>query len=341
MTAGLVTTTLGDAEALRALEPEWWTLWQSAPSATPFQSPAWLIPWWQAFAPGELCVVTARRNGRLVGLAPLYIESGPLGRRVLPLGLSTSDYLDVLLDEPLADAAGAALCRHLCRSAGAWEEWELADLPPRAAALGLPCPAGCSESRERSTACMVLALPGTGDELAAALPRRQRRNINMAHNRAERRGTVAILEAERANLVPLLGELVRLHRERWSLRNEPGVLADPRVIQFHEMTARRLLNARLLRLYAVRIGDRIAGVYYGFQHRERAYAYLMGFDPEFAYVSPGTILLAHALGRAIREGARELDFLRGEEPYKFGWGAEPRFNQRRVFRRSFPRAGAA
>jgi len=341
MTASLATETVGSSEGLKALEPEWWSLWRRIRSATPFQAPAWLLPWWQAFRPGELFVVTVRRNGRLVGLAPFYIETGPARRRMLPLGGSISDYLDILVDEELAEAVTFALSRHLARSGGGWDECELAELPPHASALRLPCPAGCSDRVKRSSACMILPLPDEPNALEASLPRRMRRNIHMSRNRADRRGQTVVLGVERSNLVPLLAELVRLHRERWASLDQPGVLANPRIIQFHEMAARRLFNAGLLRLYVLRIGSAIVGAYYGFRHRERAYAYLMGFDPEYAFVSPGTILFAHALEEAVREGAREMDLLRGDDRYKFGWGAEPRFNQRRIFRRSIRRAGAA
>lgn len=40
-------------EDLAALQPQWWELWRRA-AATPFLSPAWLLPWWQIFRPGEL-----------------------------------------------------------------------------------------------------------------------------------------------------------------------------------------------------------------------------------------------------------------------------------------------
>src|SRR3954449_11722497 len=93
--------------ALEQLAPEWEALWRRTPSATPFQSPAWLIPWWHAFAPGALFVITVRQAGRLIGLAPFYIEHGDLGRRVLPIGISISDYLDVLLDPECAPEAAA------------------------------------------------------------------------------------------------------------------------------------------------------------------------------------------------------------------------------------------
>jgi hypothetical protein len=50
---------------------------------------------------------------------------------------------------------------------------------------------------------------------------------------------------------------------------------------------------------------------------------------------------AHAIEQALREGAREFHFLRGQEAYKYGWGAVDRWNQRRSFRRIGARHVAA
>src|SRR5918997_5980520 len=121
MRAVAETDCLNDAGAFASLEPEWWDLWRRAPSATPFQSPAWLIPWWRHFHPGELFVVTVRCGGRLVGLAPFYIENGALGRRLLPVGISLSDYLDILLDPDERQAAGDALVSHFAREGACWD----------------------------------------------------------------------------------------------------------------------------------------------------------------------------------------------------------------------------
>src|SRR5918997_6592847 len=131
MRAVAETDCLNDAGAFASLEPEWWDLWRRAPSATPFQSPAWLIPWWRHFHPGELRTVAARRDGRLVGLAPFYLEDGPYGRRLLPVGISLSDYHDVLLDPACAHEAGAALVGAMTEES--WDAWEWEDLPPGAA----------------------------------------------------------------------------------------------------------------------------------------------------------------------------------------------------------------
>src|ERR1051326_4402630 len=59
---------------LPALESEWYMLWAECPHATPFQSPEWLIPWWNHLGQGELWILAVRRDNRLVGLAPLLIQ---------------------------------------------------------------------------------------------------------------------------------------------------------------------------------------------------------------------------------------------------------------------------
>src|SRR3712207_3081859 len=121
MRADLVASAVEDAEAFAALAPEWWDLWRRTPAATPFQSPAWLVSWWRHFHPGDLFVLTVRHEKRLVGLAPCYIEHGRLGRRVLPVGISVSDYLDVLLDPAYGAAAGQAIVDGMARTAERWD----------------------------------------------------------------------------------------------------------------------------------------------------------------------------------------------------------------------------
>ncbi|HET9106576.1 MAG TPA: hypothetical protein VFN79_05255 [Steroidobacteraceae bacterium] len=55
------------AEDLVALQPQWWRLWRGA-GAAPFLAPAWLLPWWQCFRPGELRSLAVLDDGRLAAL---------------------------------------------------------------------------------------------------------------------------------------------------------------------------------------------------------------------------------------------------------------------------------
>ena len=332
MKAELTVDCVADPEDFAALTPEWWDLWRRTSSATPFQSPAWLIPWWRHFHPGGLFAVTVRSGGRLIGLAPFYIEEGPLGRRILPIGMSVSDYLDVLIDPAFAGAAGNALVAYLVSNGEHWDGWDLEELAPDAGALRLPAPATCEEQLAEQSACPVLTFPDRLKDFKAWIPPRKRRHLNLGRNRAARRGPVAIQQADSETTPCLLDTVFRLHRARWESRGEAGVLADESVQNFQRAAIPALQHAGLLRLYVLCIGGEPAAAYYGFMQSGRAYSYLTGLNPDFAFESPGNILLAHALEQALAEGAREFHFLRGREAYKYEWGAVDRWNMRRSFR---------
>lgn len=321
-----------EPDALASLADDWWDLWQCSPTATPFQSPAWLIAWWNAFTPGKLMALAVRDRGRLIALAPLYLEDGPLGRRILPVGISLSDYVDFLI-APAAGEAGNAIVHYLSRRRDEWEALELTDLVPDASALALACPLHCSDSVEASAPCPVLHLhPSSADAGAhPAIPLRQRRKLRMARHRVERSRNASIISTIERTPQEWMATLVELHATRWQERGHPGVLADAQVQEFHGQALAGLYERGIARLFALTIGPELAGVYYGFLHRDRAYAYLGGFDPQFAYFSPGAILIGHAIEDALRGGVREFHFLRGREAYKYAWGAEDRQNLRRTF----------
>lgn len=320
-----------DLEVLAALAPAWWALWRRCP-ATPFTSPAWALPWWRAFSPGRLRVVAIWAGDELAALAPLYMEHGELGARLLLIGIGISDALDVLVDPAVQEHAGRALVEAVASYATDWDCWELEELPADAAALALPMPSSCEEHGGKQSASPVLDLTTANGDPFAVLPARKRRKLRMAQNRVARRGG-EVRAVPPGELDAFLDDLTRLHGARWTSRGEDGVLADDPVRCFHALALPELAAADLSRLFTLTIEGRVVGAYYGLLHGARAYAYLGGFDPNFAFESPGTVLIGHAIADAAASGATIFDFLRGQEAYKYDWGAVDCWSRRRSFRR--------
>lgn len=319
-----------DEAALAALKPAWGALWRRCPAATPFGSAAWLRPWWAVFHPGALATVAVWDGQALVALAPLYREDGTGGARLLPVGISLSDHCDVLLDPACPDAA-SAVSAAIARI-GLPVQW--VDLAPDAAAWLIPPPPGwCDESGGGET-CPVLALDrdrSTDDcGLPRSIPATRRRKTRMARHRAERRGPMLFEDANAIGPSAFLDTLARLHGARWLSRGEAGVLDDASVREFHARALPLMLAEGLAETALLRIGGEIAGAYYGFHDERRSYAYVGGFDPAFAHESPGAILLGRAVGRASGRGAAAFSFLRGQEAYKYDWGAVDQPNRWRL-----------
>ncbi|MFL6691187.1 MAG: GNAT family N-acetyltransferase [Alphaproteobacteria bacterium] len=312
-----------DVEQLAALVPQWRDLWRRSEIATPFQSPDWLLPWWDVFAPGELRCVAVRSGERLVALAPLYQQTGIYGSRLVPLGVSLSDYLDILIDPAHPDSANelaAAVAEMDDIDAIEWGEAQAC-----ADVFDVPLPQGWEAMRTTATPCPVVALPNNPEELRNIISPSRWRHLRTAANRAARSGGAVIIRGDSDNAGALLSELVRLHTASCPKRGG-NVFSDPRVAEFHAAALPRLVRENLVRIYALSIGGRIVGVYYGFHHRGSAYAYQCGYNPSFAFQSPGMLLIAHAMEQAIHEHAQEFDFLRGNESYKYEWGATDRLN---------------
>jgi CelD/BcsL family acetyltransferase involved in cellulose biosynthesis len=320
--------------ALRALRAEWEALWRrAADRTTPFQSPAWLLPWWRAFGTGRPRAAVLRGgDGRLLGLLPLYLlEEGAAGTKLLPIGIGVSDYLDALLDpDAPPDAAERLLAAALAASPEA-TSCDLTDLPPGAALRDAPAPPGWHDGGARPTVpCPVLELP-PGASPSEVLSRKRRGALRNARNRAERAGGWAVEVATPSTLDGCLDALVALHQARWGARGEPGgVLADPRVPAMHREAAPALLAEGALRLLVLRLGGAPAAAYYALLGGGgRVMLYLAGFDEARAHESPGALLLGEVVAWALAEGWREVHFLRGDEDYKYSWGAAGRFNAAR------------
>jgi CelD/BcsL family acetyltransferase involved in cellulose biosynthesis len=318
--------------ALKALSPAWDGLWRRAPAAAPFQSPAWLLPWWREIGDGDLRVLVAYRVGRLVGLLPMYLQHG--GGKLLPLGIATSDYLDGVFEADEAGPVAGAMLRWLTDRRD-WRRCELHPLRSGSPLLEAPAPPGCSDEVVEFEPCLVVEIPPGAQDLDRVLPRKIRANLRYFHRRADEAGRISFETATAATLAEFLDALFRLHDARWRQLEQPGVLADPAIRRFHRAAAPLLLRAGLLRLHALRLEERIIAVMYALHVGRRTYLYVCGFDPEFPTLSPGTLIFGHSIAHAIGEGAREVDFLRGRERYKYFWGAR----ERRCYGRMLDRAG--
>jgi CelD/BcsL family acetyltransferase involved in cellulose biosynthesis len=326
-----ITTT----EGLEQLRPEWSALWASCPTATPFQSPEWLIPWWRYIGEGTLWTLALRRAGGLVGLAPLYIyvKPGTTVREVFPVGIATTDYLDALFTPEFTCCGAAAVLAHLEAHCQRWDVCDLQQLRPTSALLRVALPAGWQEDKTVQDTCPVLALPATVEAWRGCLSPRLGKNLRYAWRRLEKLGAVSMERASQENLHELFASLLHLHSARWSARGSTGVLAPAGVQRAHQETVPALFAIGLLRLYSLRLADRIVASFYGFTHtaagKKRAYFYLSGFDPALTALSLGSLVIDYAVRAAIDEGAAEFDFLRGREAYKYRWGAQDFLTYRR------------
>ncbi len=312
---------LDTGECLESFLPEWTVFHAADPDATPFQHPAWLLPWWRQFGTDQLCAVAVYRGTSLRAFLPLYIYVEPASgeRKLMLLGVGVSDYLDgVYAPDCTAEVVASALCWLAGRRV--WDTLSLVQLR--------------ENSRLREAARQLFATPFAADpcsRLAACaicdLPVKIRRNAMYYANAARRRGTLVLSAADDSNCVERFEQLVQLHTARWQQQGESGVLADPRVLAWHREALPLLAHAGVLRLYTLSLAGETIAVMYALadpseKESRAAYFYLPGFSLAHAELRPGTLLMAAAIEHAASEGILAIDLLRGNETYKQHWRAE-------------------
>jgi CelD/BcsL family acetyltransferase involved in cellulose biosynthesis len=318
---------LTSIEQLRSIEPLWTDLWRRDATATPFQSPQWVLPWFKHFGSGEVLALAVREDDRLDALAPFFIlrdDDDPSESLGMLIGSGNTDYLDVLT------TPGTPIDDLLPRLAAAdCAMWDLQQLRAASPLLSAPPPPECEDVVEPHDACLVLSIDGTGEDLRNLTSTHFRKKLRYYRRSLEREGQVRVDTPTAETLDSFMDALYELHAARWKQRGLPGMLADSVDQSFHREVARGMLAAGALRMYAIRVGERIVAIFYGFGHHDTVYYYLSGYDPSMEKLSVGTILVAHAIEQAVRDGAKTFDFLRGAEDYKYAWGAQDRWNKRR------------
>jgi CelD/BcsL family acetyltransferase involved in cellulose biosynthesis len=302
-----------DCSTLRNFQAEWLEFIRRMPSATPFQRPEWLLTWWSHFGSGALRVMVFRRDGEVAGVLPCFLHHWNGRRQMTLVGSGVSDCLDPLFEPEYVDEIVARLRAHL-RSRADWDICEWQDLSQNTplAALGTVL---------EDTPCTVIAIEQPFEAFLAARPQALRRNLRRDKRKAEVIACVEFEVTESAS-EELMDALVRLHGARWAKAGEAGMIEANRSEAFLRDVSGRFGAEGWLKIFALRFANEIVAIVLAFCDHTTIYGYLTGFDPQYEDLSFGRELLAQALRYAHERGYRQWDFLRGEEPYKFLWGAQ-------------------
>jgi CelD/BcsL family acetyltransferase involved in cellulose biosynthesis len=136
-----------------------------------------------------------------------------------------------------------------------------------------------------------------------------------------------------------LDVLIELHQKRRQMLGEPGCFASPRFTAFHREVSRRLLTAGHLQLQLLELDGQPLAAEYQIAGQGVTYIYQAGIEPRRLADEPGHLITMATVKRAIEQGGRAVDFLRGDEPYKahFRALARPLLALRVVPKRTVPR----
>jgi hypothetical protein len=191
---------------------------------------------------------------------------------------------------------------------------------------------------EREDVCPIATLPdgGTLDDFFALLGKKERHEIRRKVRRAEAAGDIALTDSP--DPLADLPAFIDLHQRRWGA---DGLFPDTPGGARSRVFFRRLFElfgrGGTLRLAFLTVGGRRIAAGISFEAGDSVLYYNAGVDPDARDLSPGVVMVERYIRRAIEEGRRHVDFLRGDEPYKYEWGAVDHPIRRLLVRRMVER----
>jgi CelD/BcsL family acetyltransferase involved in cellulose biosynthesis len=316
------------------LKPDWNRLLRASAGNTVFSTWEWQTVWWRHFGAGEPWIVSARADdGQLAAIFPCFCAVNVAGERQMQLigCADLADYLDLIIAkgrEP--EGLTAFLGAVSSPAAPAWDCVELCNIPQDSPTLqllpDLARAAGLTVQVAQADVCPLIPLPATFDAYLAGIDKKQRHEIRRKQRRLEMEASemgagpqVYVVDA-RHDLEREVTAFVQLHRQ--SSGDKLGFM-DERMAAFFQDLAGAMAAAGWLQLMQMYLGGRPVASLFSFDYGDAILLYNSGFEPAgpYAFLSPGNVLIGLAIQHAIGLGRRAFDFMRGDEEYKYRFGA--------------------
>jgi CelD/BcsL family acetyltransferase involved in cellulose biosynthesis len=296
-----------------------------------FLSPVWLRTWLAEFGERYEPVFVECGDSKPLAVAPLMRDDSRLTFAGDP---EICDFMDVLVAPDEAEQAYEAFWREIC--AEPWTElvlWGLmASSPAREAVLRLATESGYSAVEEKEAVAPRLELPGSFEEYVASLGKKDRHELRRKMRRLFDSGASVDLQvfSEQSDVVAAMDDFLDLHTRS---RQDKTEFMTPEMASFFRRMASAMSAAGYVRLFMLSINAKPAAAVFCFDAGSYLYMYNSGYDPNYANLSVGLVSKALCLQWAIENGKKGLDFLRGNEPYKYDFGAKDQQIYRIVVRR--------
>lgn len=327
-------TTLAEFDGLRA---EWNALVDRLELPSPFQSWEWNRTWWNHFGEGKaLLILTFRRRGRLIGIAPFFrrrLGTQPVAlSMLLPLGWEGNGLANGLTEQwellfPREDRMA------LLESLACWlkgRHWSTVLIPGFTQEEPLPGWIGKRIAyRGKGVVFDYRCVPGSWEALVQTLNKSMRDNVRYYPRLMERRGVsyrfeIAATPNEVSAVLPILFQLHRERAESSMKIAHDNYFEYPNRRAFIRELAPLLAESGRVRIGIIRINEEPVAVQMWLEQGTTMFLYYSGFLPAWRNQSVALLATIGAFKDAIARGVRQIEFLAGGGHPKARWDTSQR-----------------
>jgi CelD/BcsL family acetyltransferase involved in cellulose biosynthesis len=298
----------------------------------------WCRIWWRHYGRGRaLHLFVYRENGRLVGLAPMFVERVRLGPVSLKIGKRVGgDHALTIFSLPIAPNYSERVYSHLLTSLigaekcdGVWIGLCPGDDPtiPGLEKAVSAHRGAVSLLRIPPTAPQTLFdLPATFDAYVKKLDSRQRQNyrrrLKLLGN-AYRVDSEVISDPSRAE--GSFADFLSAHARQWTAEGKLGHFGDwPLAVEFNSELVQSLSKSGRYRMLHLRADGAAISYQYGFVFGDRFYWRLPArtMEPGFERFGLGVLGLVQLIEAMTAEGVRSIEAGAGHYDYKIHFGGK-------------------
>lgn len=329
----LIVEEITNIENLRQLGAVWNPLLSQSRSDSIFLTWEWVFNWWQVYGQRkELCVLVLRdQNGDIIAIAPFYVRKEKVLKsfsthevRFLGTGEDVSpDYLDLIIMKDREEEAIDAFMKYISRKDG-WDVLNLTDMLSTSISYAILKKAasdnGLIVERSECASCPYIQLPSSWDEYIEGLSTNMRYNVRRRMRNLEKNfKTRYFIWQDIEGLQNAMERLAFLHNKRWEEKSSIHSFSSKEYNAFHQAVAKEFVPKGWLQLSCLELDGEIVGILYDYRYKNKIYYYQGGFDPSFYKYSLGLVLRAYVIQKAIEDGIKEIDLLKGGYDHKYKW----------------------
>jgi len=343
----LTCTIIRDEKEFQELEGEWDQLVAKA-DGTAYSTFQWLWLWWKYFGKHQnrsLCIITLRKQGKLICIAPFYIGSTSvmglcMQRRMNLMGCGTSktesfgfyddygrsDFLDIICHPDYQDEAAQSIFELMNdeKFIQNVDVLRCSQVSDKSFIINHLLPLFKKEGKEykviQSDVCPYIKLPKSFDEFLKSCSSNTRRRLRQSLRAiGEVEGYSVQTVSSEDELEKYATKMAEIHQNKWNNLGYTGAFWDTRFAPFLKEYAKDALKKDRLVFKVANDSAGICALRMFLVFNGKYYDYMSGFeyDSPSSKFRPGIGLLTLAVKDAIKKGERSVELLRGDESYKY------------------------
>ena len=320
-------------ENMSGLQNPWNTLLSRSVSNSPFLRFEFMKNWWDHKGGGEwsddsqLFVIAANEGDQLIGIAPFFVALKDGKKVVYNLGaIEICDILDVIAEENNHAEFVQLAIEYLLAEHTDINDIRLFNLPSETKTAewmrGIFAQKGFDAEISVYQPSPTIHLSTDFETYLSGIDKKQRHEIRRKMRRAEESGRgVRWFKVETEEQ---LKEAIVNFFQLMEADSEKALFLTPKMKMQMSSLMNMAFEQNYLHFAFLEADGKTAAAYLMFDYNNKLWVYNSGYDRNYNDLSVGWVLLGHLIEWSCINGRAEFDFMRGNEDYKFKFGAVDR-----------------